>query len=323
MSDSNPNNQHDMTAYVLGLLEPAKHAEFEARLARDPQFAARIDSLRRSLSPLDSWQAPEPPPSLVNDILDRVQTTTPLEYVAASSAIPPETVAGPPRRAIISMREALALAACIALLLSAFVPGAANMRSRQLQAMCGNNLAGFHRGLSQYAAEYDGALPSTPGLTGNNWLHQPNRRHFTPAIRLRFVAPTQVFCPSTPVEDFDEEAVRRDPATWLSRMNIRFYSTQNMNGPVPRFAAALSVPLAADTNPVFENGRFDPDATRPVNSRAHDGWGQNVLFRNGAVEFLRTPVYGHQADNIWQAEDVERYFGTETQRSATDAFLIP
>ena len=83
------------------------------------------------------------------------------------------------------------------------------------------------------------------------------------------------------------------------------------------------MPLAADTNPVFEGGRFHLDATRPVNSRAHGGWGQNVLFLDGSRSFLRTPVYGNQADNIWQAENVQRYFGTETQRCATDAFLIP
>ena len=323
MSESDPVIQQQIIEHVLGLQDSRERAEFQARSADDPQLACQVNALRRALAPLEAWKAPEPCASLVEDILHRVETTSPLEYVAASTAIPPEAAVSSPRRSIISLREVLALAACIGLLVSAFVPGVANMRSRQLQAMCGDNLAGFYQGVSQYAAEYDAFLPSMPDAAAANWLHQPNRHHYLPAIRMRFLAPKVIFCPSTPDKVPDDGAVLKDPAAFLNRMSFRFYSTQNMNGPVLRFTARIRMPLAADTNPVFEGGRFHPDATRPVNSRAHGGWGQNVLFLDGSTSFLRTPVYGNQADNIWQAENVQRYFGTETQRCATDAFLIP
>ena len=110
---------------------------------------------------------------------------------------------------------------------------------------------------------------------------------------------------------------------FLKNVKIRFYSPQNMNGPVPNLSAGISMPLAADPNPMFENGVFRSGANRLMNSRAHDGRGQNVLFTDGSTVFLRTPVIGERKDNIWEVENVERYTGLETQKSATDAFLIP
>jgi hypothetical protein len=96
-----------------------------------------------------------------------------------------------------------------------------------------------------------------------------------------------------------------------------------MNGPTATMPDRIRVPFVADPNPSFEGGRFVGADQLDINSRAHRGRGQNVLFNDGSIEFMPTPVYDRHRDNIWQAGDIYDYTGTETQSSVTDAFLIP
>jgi prepilin-type processing-associated H-X9-DG protein len=88
-------------------------------------------------------------------------------------------------------------------------------------------------------------------------------------------------------------------------------------------ASPANTPFAADPNPMFEGGAFAPSRESLPNSRVHNSKGQNTLFLDGSVRFLKSPVIGEPSDNIWQAEDVDQYTGTETPTVATDAFLIP
>jgi hypothetical protein len=92
---------------------------------------------------------------------------------------------------------------------------------------------------------------------------------------------------------------------------------------VVRITGSVSMPIASDPNPVFDGGSFRPQVGWTTNSPAHNGRGQNVLFDDGSSRFLKSPVFGAHADNIWRAEDVDKYSGTEAQASATDAFLTP
>lgn len=321
MRDLDPSSQHDLIGYVLGTLDDDEHAVFDARVVRDPELAGRVEALRRTLQPLDAWDVPAPDASAVDAIMKRVKTTSPLEYVAASTALPPVRGMAPSRRSFVSLREVLALAACIALIVGVFVPGMSNVRARRLQMACGDNLARFGTGLQFYANENDNQLPRVP--TQANWIQQPNRMHLVPAIALQLIAPENLYCPTTPADALSDGAPADQPKLFLRNVRIRFYSPQNMNGPMLPFGTRTEMPLAGDPNPMFPNGAFDPNADRAANSDAHGGRGQNVLLLNGSVRFFATPVMPTSRDNIWQAENVEQYTGTEAQQSATDAFLIP
>ncbi len=322
MGNEEHNIQDLITEYVLGLMDAQSLAAFEARLANDSELASQVAALRRVLQPLNSWETPEPEPALVDTILARVQHTTPLEFVASSASIQPESVVAPIRRSNFSLGQLVAIAACLLFMATVFVPGVSTLRSRRLQANCGQNMASFYRGLYQYSAANDGYLPNDGTMAGRNWLHQPNRSHMAPAIRLRFIIPKDMICPANGGNEIDTEEVIKNIEKFVKNNQLRFYSTQNMNGPVPRINARIAMPLAADANPMFENGQFRPLNKRELNSQAHGGRGQNVLFMDGSTKFLATPVF-EERDNIWQAGGVEEYTGTEIQESPTDAFLIP
>jgi hypothetical protein len=309
--------------YELGLLDGEQRRAFESDLFGNPELARRLNTLRQVLRPLDAWSAAEPPPSMVDAIVAKARTTTPLQYVAAGSTIPPEWQRPVAKRPIITLREVVALAACIALFVGVLVPGLARTRNARLQSLCESNLASLGGAFTQYATENDGHLPSIGA--SKNWLAQPNVTNMAPMLRVRFISPSALVCPTSPVAAPDDDAVMKDPQGFLANPQYRFYSPQNMNGPVPTMRLRVRMPIAADANPLFVNGRYHPPTAhgRDVNSIAHGGRGQNVLFMDGRVQFLPTPVFGPERDNIWLAKNHESYTGTEVPSSATDAFLTP
>ncbi len=94
--------------YVLGTLDGAARAAAEARLARDPAFAAAVSAWQDRLAPLATLTAPADPPAAV------------WERIAAAAA-PATAAPPPPRRAGLGVRfwqastaGALALAAALA-----------------------------------------------------------------------------------------------------------------------------------------------------------------------------------------------------------------
>lgn len=61
--------REQITAYLLGELDPVSAAEFEARLAADPELAAEVDSLREVVAelgaaPAEAWHAQRTLPAL-------------------------------------------------------------------------------------------------------------------------------------------------------------------------------------------------------------------------------------------------------------------
>ena len=81
----------------------------------------------------------------------------------------------------------------------------------------------------------------------------------------------------------------------------------------------------SDPNPLFTNARFDAsiDPSRANSSVHGPRAGQSVMFLDGSVRWMTTPMVGNQNDNVWLAGRLLRYVGTETPADADDAFLIP
>ena len=85
----------------------------------------------------------------------------------------------------------------------------------------------------------------------------------------------------------------------------------------------------ADCNPVFENASEDKFEVRldkelsTHNSINHNLRGQNVLFCDGHVEFLKTRHVGIPQDDIFTLQNIEVYRGIERPSCETDPFLAP
>ena len=322
--------------YVLERCQAADEQRIRAALRQDPALNARCDRLRRRLAPLDAWTAPPPREGLVDDILDVIAAQSAgraLERRQAASALPPGSnrdLAG--SRPLVSLRELVALAACITFLVGIVVPGLSTARFNSRRTMCASNLAGLYQGMSSYAQSYAGLLPMVGREPGQPWLrkqdqaHRTNRSNAYLLLRHRFVArPEQFVCQARKgARPMSTDQIDRN-TDFPSDRNCS-YDLQNLSGPTPRhllIAARIALPFMADANPLFEGGRFNGAADPQANTTSHQGLGQNVLHFDGRVAWYVTPLSESTRDNIWQAGDLREYNGTETPLSTTDAFLTP
>jgi hypothetical protein len=94
-------------------------------------------------------------------------------------------------------------------------------------------------------------------------------------------------------------------------------------------------PLMADSNPIFENlpERISYEIKLRLNNKLltinsinHNGRGQNVLFGDSSVQFIKTRSIGITNDDIFTLQDMGRGFevkGCEVPSCETDAFLAP
>ena len=97
------------------------------------------------------------------------------------------------------------------------------------------------------------------------------------------------------------------------------------------------VPIMADTNPVFEGCTDRPgcyerrefetvklsDKLLRANSRNHRGRGQNVMFSDSSILFMKKRVIEASTDDIFTIKVRQIYRGVESPTSAADVFLVP
>ncbi|RJP41141.1 MAG: hypothetical protein C4547_01820 [Phycisphaerales bacterium] len=325
MKDPQPTPLDDrMLDLHLGRLDADERAELQAALESSPEARARFEALGRLLRPLDQLTVPTPPAGLADRIMTQLPAQPPTVETWVDDGAP---AAGGSRFAL---RDLLAVAACIALLICVVLPGIAQLRRHSLRTVCADQFKSIYRGVAAYAQAHGGALPNAGTINGASWLystppgsvHQSNSRHAWLLVRNDYVTgPSAFVCPAgdqTAVEVADARRLDDFPAA----ANCT-YDLLNMSGAAPSMSDGGSLAYMADSNPLFPEGFFD-DGVNPntTNSPLHGGAGQNVLCLNGEVKWMTTP-FRTRDDNIWLAAGIQHYNGTEAQQSRDDSFLVP
>lgn len=317
---------------ICDKLDETEAAALRAQIAADEELRREADAANGIAAVLDQWQV-----TTDDQLEDRV-----VARVAAEIAAPKPKVVAPSndRPPVIlrmgNLRDIIAAAAVIVLVVGLGVPGFLNMKSRNQRIGCANNLALLGQGLQQYAATYASSLPFAGWDASNSWQMQdaereaamPNRAHMFPLLQQAYVTDPRLFiCPSkndVPLTREDLESLRNFPEA----RNLS-YAYYNMAGVRPRLGDTPNLPILSDDNPLFENGtpvfllkRITGQDPTLVNSTAHRGAGQNVLLIDGRVKFTKTPLVGIDNDNIWTLQNVVDYDGHEGPATATDSHLI-
>ena len=89
--------------------------------------------------------------------------------------------------------------------------------------------------------------------------------------------------------------------------------------------------IIADMSPIFANVSSSEkelivnisDALLKQNSPNHGGRGQNVLFCDGSVVFVKGRTVDVSLDDIYTIQNTKTYQGVELPASEADAFLAP
>ena len=153
----------------------------------------------------------------------------------------------------------------------------------------------------------DRTMPTTSGPEGAR--EASLTRAFWLLVRSGDVTVQQCICPSSkdkadPTLNFDLYYDFAGPRNISYGCQVPFGAIPSR----PHEGMHNDMVLAADKGPYVDASVPAPmnltvssprDAWRPFNSRNHGGEGQNALFADGHVSFMRTPIAGVESDNIY------------------------
>jgi hypothetical protein len=314
--------------YLTGRLDREEADALEARLESDDRLRQRRDTIARSFAALDLAPQPEAPDDLLADTLAHIAAAEKTERLLAR-----QQIARPGGYwHTFNLRELAAIAAAIVLMIGVFVPSLRVARQRNHQNICTTQLGQIGAGLQTYAMNNAGFLPHGE-TTSNRWLPDgaepvaSNSAAPFKLVRLRYVAGPSVFqCPAVGGPGF---TVREEMTDFPSPQHISYSYQHAVGGNVMRMDdpdivhAADDMVILADQTPLFRNYRFMPDRLVAPISENHGGRGMAVLYIAGHVRWVDHAGVGVKGDNIFLADDLHEYTGTEAPAQPTDSFLLP
>jgi prepilin-type N-terminal cleavage/methylation domain-containing protein len=234
--------------------------------------------------------------------------------------------------------EILVVIGLIGVLLALLLPALEKARERANNVRCANNLSQIGLGLLLYANDNRGAFPRTlydpgaPLCVDTNAAApepfgaggpQPNDTTSPLFLLIRVVKlPPMLFAdPYNDVVEYEPDPAA-DP---LARSNFTDYKKNlaySFANPYPDApAASKGYKLVSKMNPAFALAAdANPGEGPGKNSRNHERRGQNVLFADMHVDWLRTPKCGIAGDDIY----ANKNNGTMASPiDATDSVLLP
>lgn len=270
-----------------------------------------------------------PTPAHRSDLVDRLMTQVALMPRGGPTQEAPE-VAGR-----IRVADLMSIAAVLVVGVSVIWPMLSSMRDAHHRTVSSSRLAAAGAGMAAYATTYGGLPQATASMAGNPWWEVgQNPEHSNSAnlyvlARDGYVELAQLASPTNPNAPTRPKGERS--SDWGSFEQVS-YSYRNMFGADNRdFAIRPGTALLADRSPIVPLSRKGEPARADANSGNFAGRGQHVLFGDGSVRWLNSPILDN-GDNIWLPGSVERDLerdgratltGRETADGPSDAFLVP
>ncbi len=326
--------------YCMGLTSQAE-ADEVCRLISSSEEAAEIHSeLKAALSPLANLEAESCPDDLAESTILR------LNNAARSSQLQLEQLLAAEQAGKVTTKswfwrnfsEVAAIAAVVLFVAGIFVPSFRFVRQKYYQSKCQLGLSQIWQGLNNYRFDHDGQMPYVATAAGAPWWkvgdqgkeNQSNTRHIWLLVKNNYVEPAFFICPAK----LPKKLIQYDPLQYNDfpdRKHIT-YSFRIMCDKLKSQSQPGRTVLMSDLNPLFENLhpknaisfklKLDEELAS-INSINHDRRGQNVLFCNGSVKFVKTRRLGAEMDDIFTLQNTHIYQGTEIPSSDTDSFLAP
>ncbi len=228
-----------------------------------------------------------------------------------------------------SFRDAVSVAAAIMLGFAVLWPIVSSTREDMKMMACQNTMQNAGVGFGLYAQDYGGRLPlATAGFNGSWWNvgtpKQSNSANLFELARTGHAKLADLACSGRPGAPVHMHAP--DQTDWRHFDEVS-YSYQLPTRPRPSWTGSARTVVMADKSPIVERARFGERFDPNAQSRNHSGRGQNVLFNDGSVAFLDSPVLPN-GDNIWLPHRLTRLdrpslTGTERPDHDADAFVGP
>lgn len=333
--------------YCIGLTSEQESAEAEALISSSKEASEIHSKLRSAIAPLGMLKPQSCPDDLVERTISRLNAMANSSQSRLRQLLAAEQSRPPAYRIHFwhNIGELAAVAAVIIFFAGVLIPPLSFARQKYWQQRCQAQLGNIFQGMQQYGYDNNDKLPlvtASPGTPWNRVGYQGSEEYSNTRSLWRLVKggyvknPADFVCKGrsqgralqfdiSEVRNFNDFPARRY-VTYSPRVICIRAQSESLLG---------RAPLMADSNPIFENLpqrclceitlRLN-DKLLTINSANHNGRGQNVLFGNGAVEFIKGRSIGTIDDDIFTLQGMGRGFevkGCEVPSCETDAFLAP
>jgi prepilin-type processing-associated H-X9-DG protein len=323
--------------YCLGLTSEVENAQAQELMFSNDPAAKLVKSIKQSLSPIDTITSDQCPDELAEGTIWRAQ-----QAVRTSKVKLTQLIAAEQRRKTGPWRELfgrLATAAAFVVIGSFVLAGLKATdyaRQHSWQNQCQGQLAGLFNSLSNYKNDYNGQMPAVASESGSPWWkvgyqgneNVSNTRRMWVLVRDGYAKADDFMCPEQRKgcsfgcnpQDYNDFPHRR-MVVYSFRVGCPGGAAMDMGRKV----------IISDMNPIFEN--LPPVTAQKLaiqslaqellkmNSPNHSSRGQNVLFCDGSVTFLKGRMVDN--DDIFTLQNTSCYEGTEMPANEKDAFLAP
>ncbi|MFC1738635.1 hypothetical protein ACFL1G_06270 [Planctomycetota bacterium] len=329
--------------FCIGLTTEKQTSEAEELISSNKIAAKIYSELKSALEPLDKLQVESCP----DDLSEKTVMLLEEEAQAGQGRLEELLLAEETREVRVknpfwrNAGKLLATAAVILFFSLLFIPSTNYLRQKSWQQKCKMQLSNIFRGLDNYMSENNGRLPAIATFAGQPWWkvgdqgneNYSNTRRLWLLVKNDYVQYKNFACPGNKnsralnyvISGLDKhyDFPTRDHITYSLRISCPATKIQQTSG---------DHALIADLNPLFEelpedySGQLKRKLTDQLakrNSINHNRRGQNVLFCNGAVKFIKTRHTNITEDDIFTLRDTEIYTGVEVPSSEEDAFLAP
>jgi prepilin-type processing-associated H-X9-DG protein len=324
--------------YCIGLTSEQETAQAQELVFSNGEAAKFVASIKASLSPLESITPEECPDELAEGTLWRIKQTLRTSQVGLNQLLAAEQ-----KRKTGFWRDIfgrLATAAVFVIVGSALFTGgkmaASYARQMSWQTKCGAQMAGLFTGLSNYKNDNNGQMPTLASAPGAPWWrvgdqgseNVSNTRKMWVLVRNGYLKPTDFMCPAQK-PDCSFSYKPKDYNDFPNR-NLVTYSFR-IGCPKAGMGKMSRQVIIADMSPIFANVSASEkelivnisEALLKQNSPNHGGRGQNVLFCDGSVVFVKGHTVDVSLDDIYTIQNTQTYQGVELPTSEADAFLAP
>ncbi len=305
-NDANePERTHNGTARATSTLsEPDSAAidiliehgfDLAAATNAHPALAARLAAAHQLFGRLDSYETEPVDESLVDLTLARIARED--ENAASRMRLEPSAL---PKLGSGRWHDFIAIACAAILLVSIGAPIFAWMSGRNADLRCSENLRQLGAGIAAYHGDHRSMpmqaslLPDLTSLGG--WQNYRNGKHLSSLVDGQYCSAGCTACGNDTTGEGYAYQVPNSTASFA-------------------WAGGFRAPAVADRNPVIDLMRRGRSVgTFSMNSPEHGGRGQNLLFTDGSVEFVATPVLvlpasahlASHSENIWIPMDRSR-----------------
>lgn len=325
-------------------------------IASDVEAARLYDGLESTLTELDSIKYEPCPDNLAELTIAKLKLAASscqagqsnLERLLASEHQKPAfTPAEQTRKSPVFLRkfyDIMAAAAAVVLIAGVAFPTFASMRAHSQKVACEANMGQVGQAFSSLIRDNE-RLTGVKLSAGSPWWKigdqgsqpQSNTRVAWQLVKQDYVKPETFICvghkggrPVTP------QQLLQQLHDFPCRNNISYSfmiicdNMGSMEGQSRRI-------IMSDMNPVFRRipdcgnkqyaqlNEFEKvlltDQLKKMSSPNHGTRGQNVLYCDGSVEYVKQRVVN--GDDIYTVRGVDTYTGTETPRDKNDVFLVP